>query len=384
MKRIKIAYITGLDPKDKTSWSGVHYFAWKALERNVGDVDLLGPVEAPLTLFLCKILHGLSMLVLRKRFNYRHSVILSKAYAGIFRKKFGNTHYDLIVAPGGSAYIAFLQTTIPIFYFSDATNANLINYRKMLTNLLDWSRKQSLLIEQQAINTASFVSYSSQWAADSALKDFHCPPEKLKVLPFGANFETAPDRTLAIRPREDKVCKLFFLGVDWNHKGGPVALDTLIELLNLGIDAQLTVVGCTVPPEINHPKLTLVPFLSKNNPAEFRQLEQLYLESSFFLLPTRTECYGICFCEAAAYGLPSIAGNSGGVSSSIGQGQSGYLLPLNAGGKEYAHLIAEIWNDPARYDQLRISSRNLFEQGRNWNAWSEGLREMIAKKSIGV
>jgi len=384
LKRIKIAYITGLDPRDKTSWSGVHYYVWKALERNIGDVELLGPAEAPFTLFLCKVLHGISLYLLGKRFNYRHSVMLSRAYARIFQKKLAQKKYDLIVAPGGSAFIAFLQTDVPVFYFSDATNANLINYRKMLTNLLEWSRKQSLLIEQAAIDTASFVSFSSKWAADSAIRDFHCPPEKLKVIPLGANLEFAPPREQAVRPRTDKTCKLFFLGVDWDHKGGPVAFDALLELLKMGIDAELTVVGCKVPTEITHPRLTILPFLSKNNPKEFLQLEQLYLESCFFILPTRSECYGICFCEAAAYGLPSIAGNSGGVSSSIEEGKSGYLLPLSANGKDYALRIAGIWNDPAAYNQLRISSRNLFEQGRNWDAWAESVQEMIAKKSIGV
>jgi glycosyltransferase involved in cell wall biosynthesis len=380
LKRIKIAYITAGDPRDKTSWSGVHYYAWKALERNIGEVELLGPVDAPVAIFLCKVVHGFSMLVFRKRFNYRHSRFLSKAYARIFQKKLAKGNYDLIVAPGGAAYIAFLKTTVPIFYFSDATNANLIDYRKMLSNLSNWSRRQSLEIEQRAIDKASFVSYSSQWAVDSARTDFHCPPEKIKVIPFGANFEKTPDREEAIRPRKDRICKLFFLGVDWTHKGGPVAFDTLLELLKMGIDTHLSVVGCEVPPEFIHPQLTVIPFLSKNNPDEFHRLEQLYLESSFFLLPTRSECYGICFCEAAAYGLPSIAGNSGGVSSSIAEGKSGFLLPLSADGKMYADLIAKIWNNPAEYHTLRISSRDLYEQSRNWDAWAEAVGKMIAVK----
>jgi glycosyltransferase involved in cell wall biosynthesis len=381
LKRIKIAYITGADPRDKRSWSGVHYYVWKALERNIGEVDLLGPAEDRFRLFLCRIVHGFALYVLGKRFNYRHSVFMSKGYARLFSKKLAAHKYDLIVAPGGAAYIAYLKTDIPIFYFSDATNANLLGYRLMLSNLLEFSRRQSLLIEQRAIDKATFLSYSSDWAIQSALHDFKAKPEKTCMLPFGANLDPAPQRIPAMESRQTEVCRLFFLGVDWNHKGGPVAFDTLLELEKMGIPAELTVVGCTVPPEFTHPGFKTIGFLNKNNEAEFRELEKLYLDSSFFLLPTKLECYGICFCEAAAYGLPCIAGNSGGVSSSIAEGKSGFLLPEGATGKDYALVIAKIWKNPVEYKALQQTSRELFEQSRNWDAWANSLKSRLLTDS---
>ena len=45
--RIRIAYLTNNDPLDKTSWSGITYYLGQALQRNVGDVDFLGPVPMP-------------------------------------------------------------------------------------------------------------------------------------------------------------------------------------------------------------------------------------------------------------------------------------------------------------------------------------------------
>jgi glycosyltransferase involved in cell wall biosynthesis len=380
LKRLKIAYISNLDAHNKVSWSGVHYSVWQTLQRNIGDVDLLGPIEAPLPLLLCKVVHGLSLYLFGKRFNYRHSVFLSKAYKKILEKKLRGKKYDLIVAPAGSVLIAFLETKIPIFYFSDATNANLMNYRKMLTNLWGWSARQSLYIERLALDKAHYISFSSQWACDSAIRDFQVPAEKVKLIPFGANFETIPDRNLVLQPRQKNTCKLFFLGVDWEHKGGPVAFGTLLSLLSMGIDAELTVVGCAVPPSFTHPRFRSIPFLNKNNPEEAQQMINLYRESSFFLLPTLSECYGIVFCEAAAYGLPAVAGNSGGVSSSIAEGKSGFLLPKEAGAEAYAATLAAVWKDQARYEALRISARDLFEQARNWDSWALRVKEMLESK----
>jgi glycosyltransferase involved in cell wall biosynthesis len=379
MKRLKIAYITGEDPRNRHSWSGTHYYAAQALEHHLGEVDRLGPLNPGIALFLCKAVHGFSLYLLGKRFNYRHSFFLSKIYARIITKKLQGKNYDLIVAPGGSAFIAFLQTDIPIFYFSDATNANLMNFHEMLSRLLPWSARQSLQVEQLTLQKARYIAFSSQWACNSAMADFGMLQKKIHLIPFGANLEPPPGRTQALAPRQKEVCRLFFLGVDWVQKGGPLASQTLRALLKMGVNAELTVVGCEVPEAFRHPKLINIPFLNKNNPDEFRKLESLFQESGFFILPTEKDCFGIVFCEAAAYGLPSLARNSGGVSSAVQDGISGFVFPPDATADDYAEKIKALWNDPLAYKTLCESSRDLFERSHNWDAWALAVKEMIGK-----
>src|SRR5436190_335365 len=80
-----------------------------------------------------------------------------------------------------------------------------------------------------------------------------------------------------------------------------------------------------------------------------RQLEKLFETSDFLLLPTRSECYGMVFCEASAYGLPSITTDTGGISGAVKDGENGFMLPLSARGQEYAEAIAKVYLDDQLY-----------------------------------
>jgi glycosyltransferase involved in cell wall biosynthesis len=110
-----------------------------------------------------------------------------------------------------------------------------------------------------------------------------------------------------------------------------------------------------------------------------RQLERLYQDSTFFLLPTRAECAGIVFCEANAFGLPVISTDTGGVSEIVHSGSNGYLLPLPARGAEYATKIIGLIENPDAYRALRRSSRDEFERRLNWDTWGIGMHQIFSE-----
>ena len=118
------------------------------------------------------------------------------------------------------------------------------------------------------------------------------------------------------------------------------------------------------------------PFLDKNKAEGMQQLHQIFLDTDFLLLPTRAECAGIVFCEAAAYGIPSISTNTGGVGTYVRDGINGYALPLAAGAADYALRISQLWNNQQELTQLKQQSRQLFEQELNWDAWGEAFKKM--------
>ena len=66
-----------------------------------------------------------------------------------------------------------------------------------------------------------------------------------------------------------------------------------MELEKLGINATLTVCGCTPPREFVHERMRVLPFLDKNDEKQRRQLDDLYLTSDFLFLPTRSEAFGM-------------------------------------------------------------------------------------------
>jgi glycosyltransferase involved in cell wall biosynthesis len=378
-KRLKIAYITSTDARSRHAWSGTQFSIWKTLQDHVGDIDLIGPVKPFFALWVGKIATGLSQKIFHKRYNYRHSRLLARGYARIVNRQLSKTEYNIIVIPGTSTFIPFLKTNTPIVYIGDSTVKGSMNYHKALTNVFPFSIRETLETEKCAFEKAKFLIFPSEWAAKSAINDFNIDPAKVFVMPFGPNIEALPSREMALTKQKNKECRLLFIGVNWRNKGGPIAFDTLLELNKMGISTHLTVCGCTPPNEFKHPNLTVIPFLNKDIKEEQDRLNNLFLHSDFFVLPTRFEAFGIVFCEASAFGVPSISTDTGGVSSAIVEGKNGFLLPPSATGKDYASLIASLYKDAEQYSSLAKESRNIFEQRANWDKWAETFKEACIK-----
>jgi glycosyltransferase involved in cell wall biosynthesis len=376
--RLKIAYLTLNDPRDRRSWSGTHYYMAQALQRHCGEVVALGPIR-PKSMLLRKLLRKALEILTGREYLFRHCVSFAKETARIAEKRLANTRFDLIFAPVGSAQVAYLNTDIPIVYSSDATFSALLNYYPECSGVSQRIVHQANTIEQLAIDRASLILYSSSWAAESARKDYHADAAKVHVVPFGANLDEPPPAQRVLNGSPYGVCKLLFIGVHWARKGGDIALETLVELERLGVPAQLTVVGCTPSKQLSHRNLRVFHSLNKNDLDQRRQLEALYLESDFLLLPTRAECYGVVFCEANAFGLPAISTDTGGVSEIIRNGENGFLLPPSARGAEYARVIADVYADKQRLQQMRRCSRLSFDRRLNWDTWGKTVADLFAR-----
>jgi glycosyltransferase involved in cell wall biosynthesis len=376
-KRLKIAFVTTLDPQNRRTWSGTIYYIAKALQKHCGEVTFIGPIRS-WERTLGKILHKVSRLLLKKNFAYNASFLVAKKHARLAAQKLAGQEFDLIVAPTGAADIAFLQTNTPIVLIEDATFAILQNYYPQYSNLLGLSARQADAISQLAINNASLAIYSSEWAAQSAREIYHADAGKVHVVPFGANFDEPPSKKAALARKRSDRCTLLFLGVDWQRKGGEIAFETLLKLEDLGIQAELIVCGCVPPTSFSHERMKVIPFLDKNDETQRKELENLFMTSDFLLLPTRSECYGVVFCEASSYGLPSITTNTGGVSGVIKDGENGFMLPHDARGSAYAEVIAQLYRDEQRYYELVKSSRAAYDERLNWDAWGIAVKRIIS------
>lgn len=380
--RLRIAFLTSTDPRDRRAWSGLHYMLAQTLQKHAGDVTYLGPVSLRYLFALGdrvnKVIGKLSQ---GRRYHYSISVLSARLYARIFGRKLREGQYDLIFAPASYTEFSYLHTDLPIVYCCDSTITQLIDYYPGLSKLLPVSKRELAYIEQRAIDRADLLVYSSHWAGNSAIHDFGAPAEKVAVFPFGANFPVVLPREEVIhrQPQPDR-CELLFVGVEWVRKGGAIAFDTLVQLCAQGIDAHLTICGCVPPAGFEHPNLTVIPFLDKNNPEQLGRMVQLYRDADFFLLPTRAECAAIAFCEASSFGVPSFTTDTGGIADFVENGVNGYRLSLEAGGAEFAVAIAQVLANPALYQQLRRTSRDLYEAKLNWDAWGTAVAELLYAK----
>lgn len=373
---MKIAFVSKFDPHDKYSWSGTYSGMYRALERHCGEVAAIR-IEAPYLDRGLGWFSSRSLSAVGKRYDWTRSLALALCHGVLLRQRLRGRRFDAIFSPAGSAQLAFLDTTIPILYSSDATFALIKDLYDEHAQFLNIFVREAQFLEQQAIRRASALVYPTAWAAESAVRDYGAPRAKVHVFPYGANLEQIVSRLQLPRKETSGPCRLLFLGVDWKRKGGAIAFDAFLELGRLGIHSELTVCGCIPPARFAHEHLKVIPFLDKNDPVQETRLVNLLQEAHFLLLPTRGDCFGIVFCEASAFGVPSISTQAGGVSGAVRDGINGYLLPPIAGGRDYAALMAGIFADSERYQALSRSSRDEYEQNLNWDAWGVRIKRII-------
>lgn len=371
---LRIAFLTVQDPKDRRSWSGTHYYMASALERQCGEVDRLGPLKPPGWRIMDLAQRGLRRATGR---GFLFTVSLSKQIGSMAQKKVAQRGYDVIVAPAGASVVAYLRSQSPIIYVSDATLRGMLGYYPEFSNMPDSHVRRADAIETLALSNAAQLVYPSHWAARSAIEQYKVSPSRVHVIPFGANIDAAPEPDVGLRPLSTDKCRLLFVGVEWERKGGAIAMETLLHLERLGVPAELTVVGCRPPDGLYHRNLIVIPFINKNEPKGRARLQELWTKSDFFLLPTRAECYGISLCEASAFGLPILSSDTGGVPEIVVNGVNGYLFPLNAAADQYAQRIQHFWHNREEYGSLRRTSRAEFDTRLNWDAWAERLREVL-------
>jgi len=354
----------------------------QTLEKLSHEVTCLGPVNSPAE----KIGFGFdkfSRQWFKRGYAYQHSIMLSKSYARIFKKKLLRGKFDVIFAPAASTEIAYLDTEIPILYFSDTTFHLMVDYYPgYFSNLLSLSISEGNHVEHMAIKRATLAVFASRWAAESALDHYGQRREKIHVVPLGANLEYIPERNTVLNLRKSEKCRLLFLGRTWDRKGGDIALETLDSLQRERLPVELVICGCAPPnylsPEFSSKKgVALVPWQYKDKSEEFRTLEKLFLEADFLFLPTRADCYLAAVAEANAYGVPAITSDVGGVKEVVRNGENGFALPQSACGDDYAKVILDIYKSDSKYADLCRSSRDAFETRLNWDQWGKGMERLL-------
>src|SRR5690606_16974402 len=151
-------------------------------------------------------------------------------------------------------WLAYTSFTAPSFIIHDTTFATILNYYPSFTNLSQRSIRMGHQMYEAALDRSSAAIFCSDWAAESAIRDYNIPPSKVHTIPFGANLEAIPSAHAVeqwIEQRQQRSgCNLLFIGTQWERKGGPDALLFLDSLRNAGVQVTLTIVGCTpdIPP----------------------------------------------------------------------------------------------------------------------------------------
>jgi glycosyltransferase involved in cell wall biosynthesis len=287
----------------------------------------------------------------------------------------------VVLSPGTVAVSALAPDTDFVFW-TDATFGGLVGFYPEFSSLCRRSIRDGHRMEQRALDECALALYASEWAARTAIDLYGADPAKVHVVPFGANFTsdlTTSEVQEVIDQRELAHCELLFVGVDWQRKGGDVAVEVAAELNRRGRPTRLHVVGCNPP--TSSPEF-VVPhgFISKATPDGISHMTSLFRRAHFLILPTRAACFGVVFAEAASFGVPSMATRVGGVGTAVGETAGGFLASNDCAPAEYADFVVATMSDPGIYRSHALSSRRDYETRLNWTTSARCVADLLRTK----
>lgn len=384
---LKIAYLCDFSPLDRGMYSGGNAQMYRALQAHVGDVTILSQNWGILEPVRRAVLAAPEAISIRLR--WRLHLALAPIIARKLRAELARGHYDVLFCAYSFHSLSRVNAPYPIVtaYSSDAT-PTIYKNSAVGQNFGSWFKPSRLLdpwverAEARVFNAVDLALWPSDWLTEAANARYGLAPARSFTVPWGANITDpgTPEPPPTISPNAP--VEILFVGRDWDAKGGWITAETVALLRAQGLDARLTVIGCTPPAEISRDALTVVPYLDKSNPDQMAVFQNAFRRAHFMLMPSY-ESYGFAYCEASAYGLPSLGLRAGGVP--IWDGVNGHALPIGANAADFAALIQRYVANPKTHSTLRQSARQTYLDKLNWDAWGQAtarhLRDQVNARS---
>lgn len=375
--KITIGYVCETDPRrDRLAWSGLIYKIREAIEQAGFEVVWIPFYEQTRLLkWAARLRWRLYRMGGERRIMAGvHFLPEVYGYAKSIKKNDEFNRCDILFFPRGGQISLFLNTKKPIIYHSDATVYVMVDY--YWNNCHPLSVKMACWLEKRASRKAALNVRASKWAADSVVNDCGCDPKRCEVIEFGANFDESDIHP--ITPYKFGRLEVLFAGVEWERKGGNIAVETVRLLRERGYDAVLNIVGIKDLPEdcLKYDFIIDHGFLNKNDRYDYQKYIHLFNSCHLLLLPTQAECAGIVFCEAAGFGMPAYTYATGGTESYVQNGINGYALPITQGALEFANRISKDI-ETGNMLNLHDGALDLYNERLSWSAWSRHFRIVL-------
>lgn len=383
---MQLAYATFYEARSTASGfsriNSVGYYIARALENAGHGLEHLGPVRTGMDLPY-RILQELSQRYFHKSFNYHRSSPVCRRISADFDKKLSHSNAQAVICPvnPGSPPIAYCKCKQPVVLWWDSTlkTASRSYHDFTAASMSRSNLRDGLRNEAATMERCDLIAFSSPWACENAITDYQLNPGKVRCVPFGANIDHAiseSDLEKALVHRAAQPWRLLFIGLDWGRKDGDTVLSTARVLHERGIPVQVTLIG-SQPAHDLPDYVKALGVLDRANPDNLALIQTLLAESHMLFVPSRNEAFGHVFCEAAAYGLPSLTRDIEGIPSSVTEGITGYRLPGDADATAFADRIEALKSDPSGYVSLCRSALAEYNRRLNWDSCvAELLRQM--------
>lgn len=372
-KRLRIGLVAVRSANASQSWKGVFRALAQALEDAGADVIRIEIEDGTVGTMLRLKEYFVRRLIGRRYQRHREPLVLA-AYGRAMDRALAEHGVDLAISLKAMPMSAS-QTSIPLILYNDSPFSGLLDFYPEFTGMSAGHVADGHAMEQQTAEKAAWSIYTSTWAADLAVRDYGVDPNRVSVVPIGANLNREPSRSevehyLDARAQSPQR-RFLWLGVDWLRKRGALAVAIIEELRRRGYPVHLTVAGCgqneSVPAS---PDVTYIPFLDAAGIG--RQLET----TEFLLFPTLADCTPLVYSEANAFGVPVLSTDVGGIGTSVTDGRNGLLFDVHAPVSEWADRIAAYLDGQEDYRRLALSSFDEYTTRLNWKVTARRIYEI--------
>lgn len=226
------------------------------------------------------------------------------------------------------------------------------------------------LRNQRCFHAAAKIVAWSDWVADSLMKDYGVPREKIAIIPPGVDLQ----QWKPLNTEKTGRFNILFVGADFHRKRGDMVIDAFRRLPRDKFQLHI-VTRSTVESE---PGITVHNNLQPNTP----ELIRLFQQSDVLVHPSQAEAYGLVAIEAAATGVPAIVSKLGGLQSTVTHGKTGFLVAPDDVDSIYRKLV---WlaDDRTRQRKMANAARKKAEvkhsAARNIGSILEILQEVAAR-----
>jgi alpha-maltose-1-phosphate synthase len=243
--------------------------------------------------------------------------------------------------PLGAPYVLFLDTT-------DRLRSQYASWTPFQEDELGFERERRLYAEAVHIFTMPTAP------AESLVRDYGIPPERVTVVGAGANIDVPP----AVPPN-GRPPTVLFVGRDYRRKGGDRLVEAFNRVRRRVPDARLVVIGTAAAPA--GPGIDV-----RGEVRDRDEVARLYAEAAVFCLPSRHEPTGMSLFEAMAHGLPCVGTTVGGIPEAVVDGETGLLVPPDDV-DALADALVRLLEDPDYARRLGAAGRERIDRDLNWD-----------------
>lgn len=226
--------------------------------------------------------------------------------------------------------------------------------------------------EKKWMQGASALFFGSRWVRDIAIAEHDLEPNKCHVMWVGGNVPV---------PESDRykgAKRFLFISLNFEKKGGNIAVQALQSVRKTHVDAELLILG-EAPPEriLKIPGVVYGGLLRKTVPKEMEQFVEHVAHARALVHPTSMDTMGAVLIEAGYFGCPSIATDRFGIPELVLDGKTGFLIKTPICHEEVASQMCALLEDEKRYLEMRKETRLHCVTQLTWDAFGDRMARCL-------